>query len=72
MLHGAPSPGPRVVMIDPRVSFGRPVLVGTGIPTAVLLARKEAGESIEEIAEDYGCETSQVAQAIAWEERPAA
>jgi uncharacterized protein (DUF433 family) len=72
MLHRAPSPGPRVVMIDPRVSFGRPVLAGTGIPTAVLLTRKKAGESIKEIAEDYGCETSQVAQAIAWEERPAA
>lgn len=72
MRQRAHGPDPRVVVIDPCVSFGRPVLVGTGIPTAVLAERKLAGESIEEIAEDYDCEAPQVAQAIAWEERPAA
>jgi len=72
MRHRGQAPGPRVVVIDPRVSFGRPVLVGTGIPTAVLAERKQAGESIEEIAGDYGCEAPQVTQAIAWEERQAA
>ena len=31
-----PRERPRTVLIDPRVSFGRPVVAGTGIPTAVL------------------------------------
>jgi uncharacterized protein (DUF433 family) len=45
---------PRVVVIDPRISFGRPVLVGTGVRTAIVAERYKAGESIEELAEDYG------------------
>jgi hypothetical protein len=38
---------PRAVVIDPFVSFGRPVLAGTGIATAVLAERFKAGESVE-------------------------
>jgi len=45
---------PRAVVIDPFVSFGRPVLAGTGIATVVLAERFKAGESVEELAKDYG------------------
>ena len=45
---------PRSVVIDPCISFGRPVLVGTGVRTAIVAERYKAGESIEELAEDYG------------------
>jgi len=45
---------PRAVVIDPAVSFGRPVLAGTGIATAILAERFKAGESLEELAKDYG------------------
>jgi uncharacterized protein (DUF433 family) len=58
----------RVVAIDPLVSFGRPVLDGTGIPVAVLAERHRAGEPVPEIAED----PKKVEQAIAWEEAVAA
>ena len=34
---------PRAVVIDPFVSFGRPVLAGTGISTAVVAERFKAG-----------------------------
>lgn len=44
---------PRVVMIDPSISFGRPVLSGTGIPTGVIAERYKAGESVKELAMDY-------------------
>jgi len=63
---------PRVVVIDPRVSFGQPVLVGTGIPTAVLAERFKAGESAAELARDYGCSPSLVEEAIRCELSPAA
>ena len=43
---------PKAVVIDPYVSFGRPILVGTGIATAVLAERYKAGESIDELAEE--------------------
>ena len=45
---------PKLVVIDPAISFGRPTLKGTGIPTAVVASRYKAGESIEELAADYG------------------
>lgn len=55
---------PRVVVIDPEVSFGKPVLVGTGIPTATVAERYKAGESVDELAEDYDLRREQVEEAI--------
>ena len=55
---------PKVVAIDPYVSFGRPVLVGTGIPTAVMAERYKAGESIQALADDYECSPRDVEEAI--------
>ena len=57
----------KVVLIDPRISFGKAILVGVGVPTSVIADRNDAGESIEELAEDYGCEASEIAQAIQYE-----
>lgn len=55
---------PRIVVIDPRISFGRPVLVGTGIPTLILAERYKAGDSIEELARDYDCDHLLIQEAI--------
>ena len=52
------------VVIDPYVSFGRPVLVGTGIPTAVIAARYKAGESVDDLADDYGRSREEIEEAI--------
>ena len=63
---------PRIVSVDPEVSFGRPVLAGTGITTAVLAERHQAGESVNQIAEDYGRGAEEITQAIEWESQQAA
>ena len=55
---------PRAVVIDPRISFGRPVLAGTGIATAVIAERYKAGESMDELAEDYGRKRLEIEEAI--------
>ena len=55
---------PLTVVIDPRIAFGRPVLVGTGIPTAILADRYKAGESMQELAEDYECKRDMIEEAI--------
>lgn len=55
---------PSAVVIDPRISFGRPVLVGTGIPTAELAERFKAGESFVELAEDYGIDAMKIEEAL--------
>lgn len=62
-----PRDEPRSVSIDPRISFGRPVIVGTRIPTRAIAERYEAGESPESIADDFGCKLSQVHAAIRFE-----
>jgi uncharacterized protein (DUF433 family) len=55
---------PRAVVIDPFVSFGRPVLAGTGIATAVLAERFKAGESVEDLAKDYGRSALDIQEAL--------
>jgi uncharacterized protein (DUF433 family) len=55
---------PRVVVIDPRRSFGRPVLVGTGIPTAIVAERYKAGETVDQLANDYGRARLEIEEAI--------
>jgi uncharacterized protein (DUF433 family) len=55
---------PKVVVIDPYVSFGRPILAGTGIPTAVIAERYKAGESMDELADDYCRQRLDIEEAI--------
>ena len=55
---------PRSVVIDPFVSFGRPVLAGTGIATAVIAERYKAGETVDQLAEDYGRNRLEIEEAI--------
>jgi len=58
---------PKVVQIDPQISFGRPVLVGTGVPTDVVVERFHAGDSIFDLAEDYEITEEKVEEAIRYE-----
>jgi len=60
---------PRVVAMDPAVRFGRPALVGSGIPTEILGERFRAGDSVTELAEDYGLPTGDIEEAIRFESR---
>jgi uncharacterized protein (DUF433 family) len=55
---------PRIVVIDPRLSFGRPVIAGTGLATEVIAGRYKAGESIEELAKDYGRPPEEIQEAV--------
>lgn len=55
---------PRVVVIDPELSFGRPVLAGRGVPTEVIAERYKAGDSIVNLVTDYGCEQEEIEEAI--------
>ncbi len=55
---------PEPVEIDPRVAFGRPVLAGRGVPTAVLADRFTAGDSLADLAQDYDTSTQVIEEAI--------
>jgi uncharacterized protein (DUF433 family) len=58
---------PRQILIDPLISFGRPVLAGTGVPTDIIVGRFYSGDSMEKLAEDYGLKESQVEESIRYE-----
>jgi len=55
---------PRFISIDPRVRFGRPVIAGTGIPTAEIASRFRAGDSSAELADEYGRSQLEIEEAI--------
>ena len=55
------------VVVDPTISFGRPTLAGTNIPTAAVAERFKAGDSPEELAEDYGRRKEEIEEAIRYE-----
>lgn len=63
---------PRAVVIDPRLSFGRPVLARIAVPTEIISDRFRAGDSIPELAEDYRVGEEEIAEAIRFEQRRAA
>ena len=56
------------IVIVPTVASGQPVTARNSIRVAVLINRKDAGESAQQIAEDYGLTTLEVEQAIQYME----
>jgi uncharacterized protein (DUF433 family) len=63
---------PRLVVIDPRIAFGRMVIVDSGIPTDIIAERFHAGDSPAQLAYDYECELEKIEEAIRCETRPIA
>ena len=61
------SNAPRFILIDPFISFGRPILRESGIPTAALAGRYKAGDSISVLARSYGREEKEIKEAVEWE-----
>ena len=55
---------PSIVVIDPALSAGRPVIAGTGLATQVIAERYKAGESVRGLAEDYGLKDAEIEEAI--------
>jgi len=58
---------PKLIEINPRIGFGKPVIAGTAISTAIIASRFNARESITALAEEYGCTPQQIEEAIRWE-----
>lgn len=63
---------PMTVVVDPRLSFGRPVLSKAAVPTEVIVDRFRAGDSVAEMAGDYGVGEDEIQEALRFEQRRAA
>jgi len=57
----------RTIAIDPKIAFGRPVVVRTGVSTGAIAERIDANEPPQEVAEDYGLTMEEVEQAVLYE-----
>lgn len=66
------SESPMTVVIDPALSAGRPVLVGTGLATEIIAERFKAGETTGDLAFDYGRTEPEIWEAIRCELKTAA
>jgi uncharacterized protein (DUF433 family) len=60
-------PPRRSILIDPAVSFGRPMTASRGIATTVLADLYDAGTSIDELSLEYGLTPEEVEDALAFE-----
>ena len=55
------------IAIDPRINFGRPSIVGSGILTEVVFERFASGEDLDFLAKDYRCERQLIQKAVEYE-----
>ncbi len=58
---------PKMISITPTVAFGRSVIDGTGISTAVIASRFWAREEPRALATEYGRTENEILEAIRWE-----
>jgi uncharacterized protein (DUF433 family) len=55
------------IVIDPRIAFGRPVMLRRGVSTSAIAERIDAGETVEDLAADYDLDTSEIERAALYE-----
>ncbi|MDE0152440.1 MAG: DUF433 domain-containing protein [Gammaproteobacteria bacterium] len=55
---------PAMIVIDPNLSAGRPVIVGTGLAVQLIAERYKAGESINDLAQDYERSHEEIEEAV--------
>jgi uncharacterized protein (DUF433 family) len=55
------------ILIDPQISFGRPVVSKAFISTRSIVDRIDAGEKVEDVARDYSLSREMVEQAVVYE-----
>ena len=63
---------PALVLIDPALAGGRPVIAGTGLATRIIAERYKLGESIGDLADDYERPGTKIEEAIRCELEAAA
>lgn len=55
---------PAMIAIAPNLSAGRPVITGTELAVQLISERYKAGESINDLAQDYECSHEGIEEAV--------
>jgi len=72
-LRWFPVPRKRLVVLDPQVQFGEPIVARGGVPTDTLAAAcKAEGDNVERVARLYRVTPQEVRAAVAFEQQLAA
>lgn len=58
---------PKPIAIDPLIAFGRPIILRKGISTSAIADRIDAGETVDDLAQDYDLEPREVEEAVVYE-----
>jgi uncharacterized protein (DUF433 family) len=66
-VRGAAANAPKLITIDPRIAFGRPVLVHQGISVRAIAERIDAGETVEALVDDYGVTSQEIEEALVFQ-----
>lgn len=67
-----PESGKGEVVIDPRRSFGQPVLTRSGVPTSTIKLLEQSGRSVRAISVDFEIDEKSVKAALGFENKLAA
>lgn len=59
--------GRKVIELNPRISFGRPFLLSSGVSTTAIVKRLDAGEEVEILKHDYGVGDAEIEEALLYE-----
>lgn len=70
LTRAAQLDSPKILAIDPKIAFGRPIVERKAIKTSTIAERFRAGESIADLAEDYDLEVLEVEEALRYEALP--
>ncbi|MEO0981487.1 MAG: DUF433 domain-containing protein [Pseudomonadota bacterium] len=62
----------KIIVLDPKRSFGRPIISRTGVPTEVIFAAYEADEDYSLVARDFDIRIQEVQSAVKFQQRLAA
>lgn len=66
-VSGGSPASERPITIDAQIAFGRPVVQRVGVSTGAIADRIDAGETVAELAADYGLSEAEIAQAVLYE-----
>ena len=62
--RAAAEDAPKLIAVEPGLSAGRPVIDGTGLAAEIIAERYKAGESMRELARDYGRSAAEIEEAV--------
>lgn len=57
---------PRIIALDPRRAFGKPTVVGSAVQSETVIDRHRAGDSVAQLASDYGLSGDVIEGVLRW------